>query len=608
MKSKSYIVSLILILFSLSLSAQSVLVEAESFSKKGGWVVDQQFMDLMGSPYLMAHGMGIKVDDASQTISLPSTGKYKVFVRTFNWTSPWSNGEGAGKFQIKIDGKPLKNIVGASGNSWQWQEAGDVEIKSKTATISLSDLTGFNGRCDAIYLTKKGDIPPSTVAELDAFRKQMLKIKAAKSAGKYDFVVVGGGVAGMCAAASAARLGLKVALINDRPILGGNNSSEIRVHLGGKLNLQPYTNLGNMLREFGHSKFGNAKPAENYEDEKKQAFIDAEKNITLFSSTRAIGVEMNDKKIKAVITKHIETGEELRFEAPIFSDCTGDGTIGVLAGAQFRMGRESRAEHNEKLAPEQADKLTMGASVQWYSKNSDSEKKFPNFSYGLNFTEESSEKVTMGEWTWETGMNYDQIKDFERIRDYGMMVIYSNWAFLKNRSSQRAKYANMELDWVAYVSGKRESRRLIGDYILNGNDIADSKIYDDGTASTSWSIDLHYPDPKNSKYFPGGEFKSIAVHNPSTIYPVPYRCLYTKDVDNLLMAGRHISVTHVALGTTRVMRTTAMLGEVVGMAAAICHKHNSLPRSVYTDYLSELKDLMNKGMGDPNAPDNQRFN
>lgn len=608
MKSKFYLISTLLILFSLSLSAQSLFIEAESFSKKGGWVVDQQFMDLMGSPYLMAHGMGKKVEDASLAITLPSSGKYKVLVRTFNWTSPWSNAEGVGKFQIKIDGKSLSKIVGASGNKWEWQEAGEIELKSKNATISLSDLTGFNGRCDAIYLTQKGDIPPSDIAQLDIFRKKMLKIKDPKSAGKYDFVVVGGGVAGMCAAASAARLGLKVALINDRPILGGNNSSEIRVHLGGKLNLKPYTNLGNMLREFGHSKMGNAKPAENYEDQKKQAFIDAEKNITLFSSTRAIGVKMDGKKIKSVVTKHIETGEELFFEAPIFSDCTGDGTIGVLAGAQFRMGRESRAEHNEKLAPEVGDKLTMGASVQWYSKDSDSEKSFPNFNYGLNFTEESAEKVTMGEWTWETGMNFDQIKDFERIRDYGMMVIYSNWSFLKNRSSHRDKYANKELDWVAYVSGKRESRRLIGDYILNGNDIADSKIYEDGTASTSWSIDLHYPDPKNTKYFPGGEFKSIAVHNPSTIYPVPYRCLYTKDIDNLLMAGRHISVTHVALGTTRVMRTTAMLGEVVGMAAAICHKHKSLPRSVYTDYLSELKELMKNGMGDPNAPDNQKFN
>ncbi|MEG1634003.1 MAG: FAD-dependent oxidoreductase [Rikenellaceae bacterium] len=605
---KLSLIPILLMLFSLSSSAQSILLEAESFSKKGGWVVDQQFMDQMGSPYLMAHDKGKPVVDAISTINIASSGSYKVFVRTFNWTSPWTKEEGAGKFQVKINGKPLPNIVGAKGNCWEWQEAGEVDIKSKTATIALTDLTGFNGRCDAVYLTKNGDTPPSSLDELDNFRRKLLKTKSPEKAGKFDLVVVGGGVAGMCAAATASRLGLKVALINDRPILGGNNSSEIRVHLGGKLNLAPYPNLGNMLREFGHSRIGNAKPASNYEDEKKQKFIDAEENITLFSSTRAINVKMDGDKIKSVITKHIETGKELFFEAPLFSDCTGDGTIGTLAGAEYRMGRESRAIHNEKLAPEVGDKLVMGASVQWYSKDTESKKEFPDFSYGLNFTEESSEKVTMGEWTWETGMNFDQIKDFERIRDYGMMVIYSNWAFLKNKSSQRAKYANRELDWVAYVSGKRESRRLIGDYILNGNDIADAKIYDDGTASTSWSIDLHYPDPKNSKYFPGTEFKSIAIHNPSTIYPVPYRCLYSKNVANLFMAGRNISVTHVALGTTRVMRTTAMLGEVVGMAASICHNHNSLPRSVYTTYLTELKALMTKGMGDPKAPDNQHFN
>ena len=591
----------------LCVQANGLLVETENFRTKGGWTVDQQFMDLMGSSYLMAHGKGIPVADATTEVVFPDKGTYKVFVRTFNWTSPWSDKEGPGKFKIKVGDVTLSKTLGTTGNKWEWQEAGEVKIANKNTSISLIDLTGFNGRCDAIYFTKEGKSPTNDIAELNLFRNKQLGIKA-KSAKKYDFVVVGGGVAGMCAAVAAARDGLKVALINDRPILGGCNSSEIRVHLGGWINLKPYPNIGNMVREFGHTKKGNAKPAENYADEKKQQFVDAENNITLFASTRAIAVEMKGKQIKSVVTKHIETGEELVFEAPLFSDCTGDGTIGYLAGADFRMGRESKAEHNENQAPVKEDKMTMGASVQWYSKKTDSPKSFPEFDYELGFNEKTIQKVTMGEWTWETGMNFDQIKDFERVRDYGMAVIFSNWSFLKNHSSVKEKYANRELDWVAYIAGKRESRRLLGDHILTENDVLDNVQYEDASVSTSWSIDLHYPSPSNTKHFPGAEFKSVSTHKYIHPYAIPYRCLYSRNIENLFMAGRNISVTHVALGTVRVMRTTAMLGEVVGMAASVCHKNESLPRSVYTKHLEELKTKMEKGAGKTDVPDNQNFN
>ena len=250
----------------------------------------------------------------------------------------------------------------------------------------------------------------------------------------------------------------------------------------------------------------------------------------------------------------------------------------------------------------------MGSSVQWYSKDCKVETSFPEFSYGVEFNDQSCEKVTMGEWTWETGMNFDQINDFERIRDYGLLVVYSNWSYLKNHLPNNEPYRTRDLDWVAYIAGKRESRRLIGDYVLTENDLREQKIYDDGTAATTWSIDLHYPDPKNTAHFPEREFKSIAKHQNIYPYPVPYRCLYSCNIDNLFMAGRNISVTHIALGTTRVMRTTGMLGEVVGMAADICRRHQSLPRSVYEKYLDELKELMKKGTGKRGLPNNQKYN
>ena len=598
-------------IFSISVHAQknAVLVEAESFSNKGGWVVDQQFMDLMGSPYLMAHGMGVPVADAETTIGFPSTGGYNVFVRTFNWTSPWFQGEGPGKFKLLVDGKSTGEVLGVSGVQWMWQNAGKVNITNKETTIGLHDLTGFNGRVDAIYFTKGNTPPPSELAALEKFRKKQLGIsKKPEKTGDFDLVVIGGGVAGTAAAISAARLGLKVVLIQDRPVLGGNNSSEVRVHLGGRINTEPFPALGDVVKEIGPSKGGNAQPAEYYEDEKKMEMVLAEENISLFINYRAFGVKMKRSRITEVNARHIETGRELSFSAPLFADCTGDGTIGFLADADFAMGREGKDEFGEATAPEKADKMTMGSSVQWYSVEEDKPVSFPTFQYGIEFNEKNTEQVTMGEWTWETGMNLDQIYDFERIRDYGLLVVYSNWSSLKNGIQVKDNYKNRKLGWVAHIAGKRESRRLLGDFILKEQDITNYVVYPDASAPTTWTIDLHYPDPKNTEHFPGKEFKSIAVHKSIHPYPIPYRCFYSRNVDNLFMAGRNISVTHVALGTVRVMRTTGIMGEVVGMAASVAAKHNTNPRGVYQDHLEDLKTLMKKGVGKYDAENMQKYN
>ena len=599
----------------------SVLVEAESFNKTGGWVVDQQFMDQMGSSYLMAHGLGLPVKDAVSEVSFPMAGEYQVFVRTFNWTSPWFAGEGPGKFQLLVDGKPTNDILGTTDSTWIWQDAGKVIIPGKSVRVSLHDLTGFDGRCDAIYFTTGTTPPPDDLVALYKFRKEMLNLPAEPvNAGNYDLVVVGGGIAGTCAAISAARLGLKVALIQDRPVLGGNNSSEVRVLLGAKVNIEPYPALGGVVNEIGPAIGGFSVSPQFYEDNKKLETVTAEPNISLFLNCRAFGVEMKGSEISKVYARHIETGKELSFSAPLFSDCTGDGNLGYLAGADFLMGRESKADFGEALAPDTADKITMGASAQWYSveesesvfrlphtplevesgifKDKPAIIPFPVFQYGIEFNEENSEKVKSGTWRWETGMNLDQINDFERIRDYGMLVIYSNWSFLKNFSTTKEDYRKSRLDWVAYVAGKRESRRLLGDLILKQPDLTDFVIYPDASATTAWPIDLHYPDPKNTEQFPGKEFKSYAENTPPiNQYPIPYRCFYSRNVNNLFMAGRNISVTHVALGTVRPMRTTGMMGEVVGMAASVAVKNKTNPRGVYQNHLEELKMLMEKGVG-----------
>ncbi len=599
-----------LCVFSFGSIGGQVVIEAESFENKGGWVVDPQFIDQMGSPFLMAHGLGIPVTDASTEVAFQNAGNYNVFLRTRNWAGYWSGNEAPGKFNLIVNGVIMPEVLGTGTPEWKWQRAGSVVIQKGLVSVVLHDLTGFNGRCDAIIFSDDpGFQPPGDLNKLRLFRRKALALPlTAPSAGKFDLVVVGGGMAGTCTALSAARLGIKVALIQDRPVLGGNNSSEVRVHLGGRINLEPYPALGNLVNEIGPSNGGNAKPAGNYEDDKKLIAVVAEKNISLFLNYRATTVEKDGDRITAVTAVNTESGKELRFTAPLFADCTGDGTIGFLAGASYMMGREGRDEFNEPTAPWKKDNLTMGSSVQWYSEELTGIEHFPDIVWGTSFDENSAQKVKNGEWTWETGMQYDQIKDFERIRDYGLLVVFSNWSFLKNHYSGKQTYEKSGLKWVAYIAGKRESRRLVGDYILKEQDLMQRVQFEDGTAPTSWTIDLHYPDPENSRFFPGQEFLSIAVQTLIYPCPIPYRCLYSKNIENLFMAGRDISVTHVALGTVRVQRTTGMMGEVAGMAAAICRKHDVLPRDVYKSYLQELKDLMKKGTGRADLPEKQNYN
>lgn len=589
---------------------EELFVEAESFSVKGGWQVDQQFMDMMGSPYLIAHGAGVPVEDASAQVRLPGKGEWHLFVRTFNWVSPWYDGEGPGKFKVAVDGDELSETLGAAGSKWMWQYAGSFETASRNISVALKDMTGFDGRCDALYFSRvKNPELPEDVAGMRELRSRLIRnFNFPSDKGRYDLVVAGGGVAGMCAAVAAARQGLKVALIHDRPVLGGNNSAEVRVHLGGSIECGPYPNLGNMIKEFGHTKKGNAKSAENYEDWKKMSFVENEENISLFLNTHVTDLEMKDGSIEALLARNIETGELMRFSAPVFSDCTGDASVGYLAGAEWRTGRESLAETGEPGAVEVADRQVLGASVQWNSKDMGKPSPFPVFEYGKVFTEASVQKVKGGEWTWETGMLRDQVLEAERVRDHGLLVVYSNWSYLKNHSSVKEEFADRALDWVAYVAGKRESRRLVGDVMLTQNDILNEVPYEDATCATSWSIDLHYPDPANTAFFPGEEFKAVCTQEYIEIYPIPYRCFYSKNIPNLFMAGRNISVTHVALGTVRVMRTTAMMGEVVGLAASVCHRHGCLPRDVYRTHFADLRALMEQGAGKQGLPNNQLFN
>lgn len=581
----------------------TILLPASLFAERGGWVADQQFIDQMGSTYLLAHGLGEAVADASTEFDVAAEGDYNIYVRTRNWTKYWT-AEAAGTFGVIVDGADIGTVFGTEASEWHWQRGGKLHLAAGKHRVALHDNEGFDARCDAVLLTTSPVAPDNSVDGYRALRKRLLGLPSkAVRKGKFDFVVVGGGVAGMCAAIAAARLGSRVALIQDRHVLGGNNSSEIRVGLGGRLNIGMYPSLGYLLNEFGPSTKGNARTPEIYEDDKKMAVVEAERRITLFTGYRVCAVEKSDEHtIKAVTAVNVDDYSQIRVEGRLFADCTGDATLGVQAGAEWHMGREAKSEYGEESAPDVADGMTMGASLQWYCLEDDKARPFPDIKWGLPIDEHSVQKVRRGQWYWEVGMRDDQIADAERIRDYGMYVAYSNWAYLKNHFSQKAEYTNSYLGWVSYVAGKRESRRLMGEFVLREQDLKNNVIYPDASASTSWYIDQHYPDPENSKLFPGREYLSCGHLDPLGFYPIPYRCFYSKDIDNMFMAGRDISVSHIALGTVRVMRTTAMMGEVVGMAASVCRRHKALPRDVYYTYLEELKTLMRKGVGRTDVP------
>lgn len=612
----------------------SVMALATRFNDKGDWTLEQQFVLQMGSSYLMAHGLGTPLaKDAKTEINIPEDGDYRLWVRTKNWTAFWSEGKTPGIFQVLVDGKadpsefgigkmPLDVKAGidfpddidtsrearAERAQWYWQKGETYHLTKGSHSIALHDLMGLDGRCDAIILTSTDEVPGDSLEDYRALREALLGPGKPEDKGNYDLVVIGAGMSGLCAAIAAARLGLKVALVQDRYILGGNNSSEVRVGLGGQINMPPYPSLGYILNEIGPDRIGNARGAHHYQDWKKWDVIAAEPNISLFAGYTVINAEMKDGKIVAVTAVEATNQNLIRISGNLFSDCTGDANLAVMAGAATMMGREARSEFGETLAPEKADDFTMGVSIEWYCEDWNTPCSFPDsVDWGLKLDEDTVEPVHRANWYWEVGMRDDQIADAEKIRDYGMYVAYSTFSYCKNRLAKKEDWECTHLTWVSHVSGKRESRRIVGDLILREQDLTRPIPYEDGTCTTTWRIDQHYPMEKNSADYPGEEWMSYGKLMPIDPYAIPYRCLYSRDVPNLFMAGRDISVTHVALGSVRVMRTCAMMGEVVGMAAAVCCRRGSMPRDVYTTWFQDLVELMKKGTGRTDVPYTQFY-
>ena len=581
-------------------------LEAEAFDTLGGWVIDQQSVDQMGSAYVMAHGLGVPVADAETVCCVPQSGDWTVWVRTRDWTAVWGRGEPAGRFNVLLNGVPLPQVLGTNGPSWGWQKAGICHLEEGDTRICLHDLSGFNGRCDALYLTTDpSETPPDGCLELAELRREASGTVTHDDLVIYDLAIAGGGMAGVCAAIAAMRTGSRVVLIQDRSVLGGCNSSEIRVPLGGFAHADPFPNLGRVVTEI-EPVFGRpgVLPPEMYEDVRKANVfkLHPDNQYRLALNERVVAVEKqpgNPKAVAAFITRHAHTGAETRYRARCFADCTGDAVIARMMGADVMYGRESRAAYDECLAPEEGDNQVMGMSVLWRSAKTDAPTEFADVDWGIPFSEDNAYYVRSGDWEWETGQYRDQATEAEYIRDYGLMTLFANWSFLKNRSKRKAEWANDTLAWATPIGGKRESYRVVGDYVLTQKDIEDRVEHPDATGAMTWNLDLHFPDPHNEATF-DEPFRSCAYHRGILApYPVPYRCLYARDVENLFLGGRHISTTHVAFSCVRVMRTLGILGEVIGMAASVCAREGVSPRDIYDTHFGELKAMMEQGVPIP---------
>lgn len=562
-----------------------IFIEAESFTEKGGWIIDPQFVEQMGSPYLMAHGMGEPVVDAISQIDITESGVYNIWARTVNWAP--GNWEAPGLFDISIDGKMLTETLGKS-DDWGWEKAGEIQLDQGKKTLRLLDKTGFNGRCDAIWISLDQTAPPSVSKKLEKWRKRQLAIsRNPKVVKTYDLVVVGGGIAGCAAAISAAEHGLQVALVHDRPVLGGNASSEIRVHTLGI-----YGKFERILKKLDTKHYPNGSPEAYQDEEKRHQHMESYENISLFLNWRAYSTETEGDQITAIDARQTSSGEQMRFSAPYFVDCTGDGWIGYWAGADYFYGRESEDTYNEGWekfgeiwSPEVADDGVMGASVLWRTCTDDTISIFPSVPWALDVA--GNFAARKGTWNWEfISLDYHQINDGEAIRDHMLKAIIGSFY----NEKQKPGNENLKLEWMSHLLGKRESRRLVGDHIYTFNDARENREFADSVVVEIREVDVHYPQNIMNESIP--DFLTDAMFYHAGRYYIPYRSLYSKDVENLFMAGRCFSCSHIGLGGPRVMLTTGQMGGAVGIAASLCVKYKATPRDIYNEHLEEYWELI----------------
>ncbi len=579
--------------------AGTLWIDTEDFDDYGGWWMDTQFVPQMGSPYLIAPGIGKPVENAKTSIEVPEAGKYKLWVRNKNWIA---QGHEPGKFAVSINGKKSETTFGTGEQrAWIWQDGGTFDLPAGATSIELEDLTGYYGRCDALILTKDLEFTPKQ-AQKDylAERGRFVEAMPMKDMGHYDVVVVGAGVAGINASIAASRNGMKVALVQDRPMIGGGNSAELGVPLSGGSSIGRGRETG-INEEIGriHSFNFTSKWAAGAE-----LALENEPNVTVFLNSHVFEAERNkNNEITSVKSFDMLDGHLKKFSGKIFIDCTGDGWLGYYAGAEWMWGREAKETFGESLGKPVADRVTMSGSLFQNSilgyTTVDTGKpapfSIPDWGYDLRPMAEGYKKRDgyqkswlSGNWWTENQGDVDDLWDPEWARDDLILISLSYYNWAKNHSEFQEKAKNYELKFIPITNCKRETRRLVGDHVLTQDDIMNRVAFPDRVGYRTWKLDVHHPLGIFSK---GSAYDYENYVKPSSF---PFRILYSKDVPNMLMAGRHVSVSHVALGSTRVQGTTGMMGQVVGTAAAMCVKKGVNPRGIYQNHIPELQQKLLK--------------
>ncbi|MGJ8641605.1 MAG: FAD-dependent oxidoreductase [Opitutaceae bacterium] len=575
-------------------------IDVEDFDNYGGWWMDTQFVPQMGSPYLLAAGIGVPVEDATTQVAVPEAGEYRLWVRTRNWlTEP-----APGKFKVGLGDAITEKTFGAeSSGLWVWENGGQHQLEKGELELSLKDLTGFYGRCDALILTKDMSYQPSS--DLTAYHTERAVYTgtsiAAEYMGDFDVIVVGAGVAGINAAISSARTGAKTALIQDRPMIGGNNSLELGVVVSGPADHgKPNARESGLNEEIGRER---AYHFHGKWSQGAEIVAAKEENLTIFLNTHVNEVERDGHRIKAVKAFDMLDGSRTRYTAKQFIDCTGDGWLGFYAGAEYRIGREARSEFNESHAPEVADNVTMsgclmtGHTLNYNTKKMKEPQPYtgPEWLWDLRPNGKNLEarndfegSHTYGRWWHENNNLVDDLWDPEYARDQLLVLNLSYWNWIKNYSKLKDDASLYKMTILPIGNAKRETRRLVGDHILTQQDVLAPTQFEDRVATGGWSLDIHHPEGIFSETGPF-DFNTYAPVN-----PLPFRILYSNNIDNLLFAGRQISTTHTAMGNTRVQGTTGVLGQAVGTAAAMCVEKGIDPRGLYEKHIVELQQQLIK--------------
>jgi hypothetical protein len=393
----------------------------------------------------------------------------------------------------------------------------------------------------------------------------------------------------MCAAIAAARRGIRVALMQDRPVLGGNASSEIRMWVCGAHG--PNNRETGILEEIElENRYRNPSQVLSIWDSILYEKVRFEENITLLLNCSCNELLMAGNRIRSVKGWQLTTQTWHTVEAELFADCSGDSVLAPRCGAHFRMGREAASEFGESIQPDEADRKTMGMSCLIQARETDRPQRFvpPTWAYVYGSDEDlpyRGHALPHANYWWiELGGEQNSIYDTEEIRDELLKVAFGVWDHIKNRGEHGAD--NWELDWVGFLPGKRESRRYEGDHILTQHDVRAEGRFPDLVAYGGWTMDDHHPGGMN---WPG---KPTIFHPAPSPFGIPYRCLYSRNIENLYFAGRNISTTHAALSATRVMATCALLGQAVGTAAAIAVKEALTPRQIYEKCVPQLQQAL----------------